>query len=145
VSQLPDETLSSAARDALAKIQSVLPADLRERAEYSGLFPVPRDAVLRDAVDGAVLRRAIHDERKLRLVYRDANGLRTTRLVWPLALGFHERLRMLVARCELRSAFTHFRTDRIESAEIIEQPLPRGRQGLLREWRRSEAIPDSVE
>ena len=145
VSQLPDEMLASAARDALAKIHSVLPAALRERAEYSGLFPVPRDAVLRDAVDGSVLRRAIRDNRKLRLIYCDTNGLRTTRVVWPLAVGFHERLRMLVAWCELRSAFRHFRTDRIESAEILEQALPRGRQELLREWRRSEAIPDPVE
>lgn len=56
-----------------------------------------------------------------------------------------ERLRVLVAWCELRSAFRHFRTDRIESAAIVDQPLPRGRQGLLREWRRSEAIPDPVE
>jgi predicted DNA-binding transcriptional regulator YafY len=145
VSQLPDEMLASAARDALAKIHSVLPVALRERAEYSGLFPVPRDAVLRDAVDGAVLRRAIRDNRKLRLLYCDTNGLRTTRVVWPLAIGFHERLRMLVAWCELRSAFRHFRTDRIESAEILQQPLPRGRQDLLREWRRSEAIPEPVE
>jgi predicted DNA-binding transcriptional regulator YafY len=145
VSQLPDEMLASAAKDALAKIHSVLPAALRERAEYSGLFPVPREAVLRDSVDGAVLRSAIRDNRKLRLVYSDANGLRTTRIVWPLAVGFHERLRMLVAWCELRRGFRHFRTDRIESAEILEERLPRGRQDLLREWRRSEALPDPVE
>lgn len=145
VSQLPDELLASAAKDALAKIHSVLPPALRERVEYSGLFPVPREAVLCDGVDGALLRRAIRDNRKVRLGYCDTTGLRTTRVVWPLAIGFHERLRMLVAWCELRAAFRHFRTDRIESAEILNQRLPRGRQDLLREWRRREAIPDPEE
>jgi predicted DNA-binding transcriptional regulator YafY len=140
VSQLPDATLSRAAQDALAKIHSVLPSALRERAEYSGLFPVPRAAVLHDTVDGAVLRRAIREERKLRLAYRDEAGLQTTRVVWPLAIGFYERLRVLVAWCELRTAFRHFRTDRIEQVVEIDQPLPRGRQALLEEWRLSDAV-----
>ncbi len=140
VAQLPDETLSRAAVDALAKINSVLPASLRERAEYSGLFPVPKDAVQRDTVDAAVLRRAIRDERKLRLVYRDDEGQQTTRIVWPLAIGFYERVRLLVAWCEMRCAFRHFRTDRIESAEIRDERLPRRRHALLREWQVSEAI-----
>ena len=97
VAQLPDETLSRAAQDALAKINSVLPTTLRERAELSGLFPVPRFEVARDSIDAAVLRAAIRDERKLRLAYRDDEGRQTTRVVWPLAIGFYDRLRILVA------------------------------------------------
>jgi predicted DNA-binding transcriptional regulator YafY len=140
VAQLPDETLSHAAEDALAKINSVLPPALRERAELTGLFPVPRAEFLRDSVDAAVLRGAIREERKLRLVYRNDKGLQTTRVVWPLAMGFYDRLRVLVAWCELRSDFRHFRTDRVESAVLLDERLPRGRQALLREWRAQEAL-----
>jgi predicted DNA-binding transcriptional regulator YafY len=140
VSQLPDASLSRAAQDALAKINSVLPAALRERAEFSGLFPVPRLEVLHDRVDAAVLRGAIRDERKLRLVYRDDKGLETRRIVWPLAIGFYERLRVLVAWCELRADFRHFRTDRMESAEMLDERLPRGRQALIAEWQAREGV-----
>ena len=142
VSQLPDATLSRAATDALAKIESVLPRELRERAEYSGLFPVPRASVLADTVDGAVLRRAIRDERKLRIIYHNDQGVQTARVVWPLAIGFYDRLRVLVAWCELRTGFRHFRTDRIQSADLLDEPLPRGRQALLADWRRGEGLPE---
>lgn len=138
VSQLPDRTLSHAAQDALAKINSVLPPALRERADLTGLFPVPRAEVLRDSIDTAVLRQAIREERKLRLVYQNDQGLRTTRIVWPLAIGFYDRLRVLAAWCELRADFRHFRTDRIESADLVDERLPRGRETLLREWEKSE-------
>ncbi len=138
VAQLPDETLSQAAEDALAKINSVLPSALRERAELSGLFPVPRAGVARDSVDASVLRAAIRDERKLRLKYRTDAGRQTTRVVWPLAIGFHDRLRVLVAWCELRDDFRHFRTDRIQSADRLDARLPRRRHILLNEWRAHE-------
>ena len=141
VAQLPDETLSRAALDALAKINSVPPAALRYRAELSGLFPVPRFEVARDSIDAAVLRAAIRDERKLRLD-RDDEGRQTTRVVWPLAIGFYDRLRILVAWCELRTDFRHFRTDRIESADRLDAPLPRSRHHLLREWRTQEATAE---
>lgn len=142
VAQLPDETLSRAAQDALGKINSVLPTALRERAELSGLFPVPRFEVARDSIDAAVLRAAIRDERKLRLAYRNDEGRYTTRVVWPLAIGFYDRLRILVAWCELRTDFRHFRTDRIESADRLDAPLPRSRHDLLREWRAQEAAAE---
>jgi predicted DNA-binding transcriptional regulator YafY len=145
VAQLPDETLSRAAVDALAKINSVLPPALRERAELSGLFPVPRAEPLRDSVDASILRDAIREERKLRLVYLDNDGARTTRIAWPLAIGFYERLRILVAWCELRTDFRHFRTDRIASAVRLDERLPRSRQTLLREWRAREALPDLLD
>ena len=140
VAQLPDRALSQAAGDALAKINAVLPPALRDRAELSALFPVPRTEVVRDLVDAAVLRSAIRDERKLSLAYRDDEGRQTVRVVWPLAIGFYERLRVLVAWCELRTDFRHFRTDRIESAVGLDARLPRRRHALLHEWRAKEAV-----
>jgi hypothetical protein len=85
---------------------------------------------------------AIRDERKLRLAYRDDEGRQTTPVVWPLAIGFYDRLRILVAWCELCTDFRHFRTDRIESADRLDVPLPRSRHDLLRKWRAQEAAAE---
>jgi predicted DNA-binding transcriptional regulator YafY len=142
VAQQSDAALARAAQDALAKVTTVLPENLKERAEYAGLYPIPAEARVQDAVDPGALREAIRLERKMRILYRDEKGRESRRVVWPLALAFFERVRVLVAWCEMRSAFRHFRTDRIVAASITQEPLPRRRRMLLREWRSREGIPD---
>jgi predicted DNA-binding transcriptional regulator YafY len=142
VAQQPDEALAKAAEDAVAKIMTVLPGNLKERAESAGLYPVGAAARAADAVDSGILREAIRLERKLRIVYRDEQERESRRVIWPLALAYFERVRMLVAWCEMRTAYRHFRTDRIVTATITADPLPRSRKLLLREWRSQEGIPD---
>jgi predicted DNA-binding transcriptional regulator YafY len=138
-----DGPLTSAAVDALAKISSVLPAGARVAMENSGLLVPAR------ASDGAgdahlpVIRRAIRDERKLRIAYTDLKGQASERTVWPLALGFFEHVRMLVAWCELRSGFRHFRTDLIGTATALTDPLPRPRTEVLAQWRAANDIPEA--
>ena len=143
VAQQSDPALATAAQDVVAKILTVLPEHLKQRVEYSALFPVPVDESVPDAVDGKVLREAMRRERKLRIVYRDGQGRKSRRVIWPLALAFHQRVRLLVAWCETRRGFRHFRTDRIASAEMLGDALPRRRLQLLREWRAHEGLPDS--
>ncbi|MBP0656706.1 WYL domain-containing protein, partial [Mycobacterium tuberculosis] len=58
--------------------------------------------------------------------------------VWPFALGFLDKVRMLVAWCELRQDFRHFRTDRIIAATVTDDRYPRRRQVLLKDWRETE-------
>jgi predicted DNA-binding transcriptional regulator YafY len=144
VAEQSDPDLATAAQDVVAKIMTVLPEHLRERVEYTALFPVPAEERAQDVVDGKLLREAMRRERKLRLVYRDGQGRRTRRVVWPLALAFYERVRVLVAWCESRRGFRHFRTDRILSAELLAEPMPRRRRLLLREWREQEGIGESA-
>lgn len=60
-----------------------------------------------------MLRQAIQRENKLQISYCDAQGIISERIVWPFALGFFERVRVLLAWCELRQEIRHFRTDRI--------------------------------
>ena len=144
VAEQSDPDLATAAQDVVAKIMTVLPEPLKERVEYTALFPVPAEERAQDVVDGKLLREAMRRERKLRLVYRDGEGRRTRRVIWPLALAFYERVRVLVAWCETRKGFRHFRTDRIVSAELLADPLPRRRRLLLREWREQEGLPDSA-
>ncbi|MBI3369119.1 MAG: WYL domain-containing protein, partial [Burkholderiales bacterium] len=72
--------------------------------------------------------------------YRDAGGRLSERVVWPIALGFFDRVRVLVAYCELRRDLRHFRTDRIGHLAVTEQRYERRRPALLREWRASQGM-----
>ena len=142
VSQQPDQALAKAAQDAVARISAVLPEKLKDRAESAGLYPAQAVPSAFDVVDAGILRQAIRLERKLSIVYRDDRGRRTKRTIWPLALAFFERVRVLVAWCEMRTDYRHFRTDRIVSAAITDELLPRRRRLLLREWHKKEGIPE---
>ena len=74
-------------------------------------------------------------ERRLRLCYRDEAGTASERLVWPFALAFFDRVRLLIAWCELRGDFRSFRTDRIVEAEVMEARYPARRQVLMKRWK----------
>lgn len=134
VAKQPDSRLSRAATDAIAKIAAVLPDDLRDALDASTLLVGPV-AGATEHVDLAALRKAIRNERKLTMNYEDNNGARSQRTVWPFALGFFDKVRVLVAWCEMRQDFRHFRTDRIAALTATEERYPRRRQVLLKEWR----------
>ena len=122
-----------AARDALAKVEAALPAPLRPVLEENGLLVAPLPGPVVDDGFLTLARTAIREERKLAIVYRDADGTVTSRTVWPLALGFLEKVLILAARCELRGDYRHFRADRVLSWELGER-YPESRSGLLRAW-----------
>lgn len=136
-----DDRLGKAARRALDKIAAVLPAELRATLDASGLLVGPGSPIPADDETVAWLRQAIRNERKIELHYRDANEAETLRTVWPFALGYFDRVQVLVAWCELRQDFRHFRTDRIGELVVTGERYPRRRQVLLREWREREGIP----
>ena len=144
VAQLPDAPLARAAADAVAKIMAVLPDRLRHRVEDAGLFAVPRTAAALDRIDAGIVREAVREERKLRIAYLSEGDQETVRIIWPVAIAFFERVRVVVAWCELRQAFRHFRTDRITSAELTGERLPRRRAELLAEWREAERVAEAI-
>jgi predicted DNA-binding transcriptional regulator YafY len=133
VSSRAGSALGKAARDALAKVEAALPASLRPVLEENSLLvaPLPVPAVDEDFL--ALARTAIREERKLAIVYRDADGTVTSRTVWPLTLGFLEKVLILAARCELRGDFRHFRADRMLSWKLGER-YPEARSSLLQAW-----------
>ena len=134
-----DRGLSAAADDALAKIAAVLPDDLRREVEAATLLVGPERPGTSglDTVDPAQVREAIRREQKLTIAYRDAEGRRTTRTIWPFALGFFEHARVVVGWCETRRGFRHFRLDRVSRLDLLTERYPRGRAALLDEWRRA--------
>ncbi|HAU96718.1 MAG TPA: transcriptional regulator, partial [Serratia marcescens] len=130
------------AGQALAKIAAVLPPTLREELEANTLLIAPVQAPPVADEMRVLIRDTIRRERKLHIDYLDLAGQRSERLLWPFALGFFDQFQMLVAWCELRQAFRHFRLDRIQAATPLEQRYPRGRRRLLKEWRLSEGIAE---
>jgi predicted DNA-binding transcriptional regulator YafY len=130
-----DSRLSEAANHALAKVAAVLPADLQERLDATSLV-VPR--MSHSAMGDRELRRlreAIRAGIKTRIEYVDANGERSHRTIWPIAIAFFEQARVVAAWCEMRQDFRHFRTDRITALELTAERIPRRKSTLLREWR----------
>jgi len=138
-----DERLAAAAREAVEKIAAVLPDTLRRTLDGTGLLVAPALDLAASSPHMAAIRDALREECKLVLDYRDEAGASSRRTVWPVALGFFERIRMLVAWCELRQGFRHFRLDRIAALEPTHERYPRHRRALLHEWRASEGIPES--
>jgi predicted DNA-binding transcriptional regulator YafY len=135
-----DDHLRDAARSALARIAAVLPPDLREELDASALLVGPGINLPADAIDPALLRKAIRTERKLSLSYRDGAGVESQRVVWPFALAFFDQVRVLLGWCERRQDFRSFRTDRIAHAEVLETRYPTRRQALLKQWREIQGI-----
>lgn len=139
VARRGDGPLSLAARDALAKIANVLPDELRADLDASTLLVGPNKPL--EDNDLPTIREAIRKERKIHIDYQDQAGQSSSRILWPFALGFFERVRVVVAWCELRQDFRHFRTDRLASVTALEERYPRSRQRLLQEWKESQGIP----
>ena len=145
VAQCTDQPLALAARNALAKIAAVLPNDLREAADASTLLVGPSEAVVAaESIDLSIIRQSIRSETKIAISYRAASGVSSRRVIWPVALAFFDRVRVLAAWCETRQAFRHFRIDRIAEWEPLDDRCPRRRRTLMREWREIEGIPDLI-
>jgi predicted DNA-binding transcriptional regulator YafY len=129
-----DKILSNAARDVVAKIAAVVPERLRPFIVEPSVGAKPRIGELVERVDTSVLRSAIRNGVKLRLRYRSETGEETERTVWPVILGYAETNRLLVAWCELRQSFRHFRTDRIIEAETLDERNGLRQGELRRRW-----------
>lgn len=140
VADRADSRLADAARQALHKIAAVLPADLRHDLDSSALLIGPGEQVHSPDADLALMRLAIRSEKKLRFQYQDQKGAATQRTVWPFALAFFDRVRVLVAWCELRQSYRHFRADRMEAIELQADRYPLRRQAMLKAWREIEGV-----
>ncbi len=142
VSERADGLLGKAARNVLAKISAVLPDDLKDGVEQSGLLIGPGEPIPAGDSELPAIRQAIRSERKIRIVYSDEQGNGTQRTIWPAALAFYDRVRVVVAWCELREGYRHFRTDRIAAIETTTERYSRRRTALLKEWRTLRGVPE---
>ncbi|AYD01039.1 YafY family protein [Neorhizobium sp. NCHU2750] len=133
VQQRADPALAQGSESALAKILS---------AARSG--PAPDDGTPTlaaasaservDPAQTATLRDAIRRQRKVAISYEDAHGLLSDRTIWPIAIIYFDDVRVLAAWCEQRSAFRHFRIDRLQVKAILEERYPGRRQSIMKQW-----------
>lgn len=131
----PDAGLAGAARNALAKIATASPDDLRDRIKDTGIWPVlmraPADPV---PVLGRI-REAMRDEKALHIAYADEHGRQSERDIWPVQLAYYEGKQIVVGWCTMREAFRNFRTDRVVAAHLTDARYGRRRLILAKEWR----------
>lgn len=125
-----DRGLTQAADSVAAKIAAVQP-----RRPGPALVASPWHDLPPAAVDGALLRRAIREERALSVTYRDEAGRNTERRILPLAMIYYVEATVLAAFCELRQDFRHFRHDRIGEAHLERGDFRNRALGLRRDWR----------
>ncbi len=131
-----DPALARAAQDLIAKIAVSVPERLRPFVlEPAGrAVPAWRQAEP-DRLDMGQVRAAIRGGRKITLDYRDEQDRASQRTIWPVTVGYHETVRLLVAWCELRSDFRNFRTDRVAAAEFLDDRYPERPAVLRARWR----------
>jgi predicted DNA-binding transcriptional regulator YafY len=136
------ERLSRAARQALVKIEAVLPDELRLRTERSRVFApsIPSRAALRRQLD--TLHAAIELHRLTRLAYARADGTESLREVEPLCLAFWGHGWTLGAWCRLRLGFRNFRVDRIRSLEALDEVVPETAERGLAAYLEAVGAPD---
>lgn len=143
VARRADKKLRLAATNVLAKISAVLPVDLRQQLECSGLLIGPaKNTIEHDDEKEALIRLAIRKEHTLQMTYKDVKEEVSQRTIWPLALGFFDDFHVVVAQCELRKEFRHFRTDRIVTLTPTQTRYPARRSVLLKKWREINNIPE---
>jgi predicted DNA-binding transcriptional regulator YafY len=130
----PDDGLAGAAQNALAKIATASPEDLRDKINDTGLWPVlvasqrPPVAIL------GQIRLAMRQEKGLHIVYEDESGRSSEREIWPIQLAYYEGKQIIVAWCCMREAFRNFRTDRIAELTATETRYGRRRLAMVKEW-----------
>ncbi|WP_108861513.1 YafY family protein [Ruegeria sp. Alg231-54] len=126
--------LAKAALNFLAKIEVVVPERLRAQVLEPATSIAPVVPAF-EAVNSSILRNAIRTHRKVKLVYEGGSDAGAERVVWPVLLGYRDAGRILAAWCERRSGFRYFRTDRMISADTLEQRIPENALALRARWR----------
>lgn len=134
VEKLGDIAITNAARDVVAKIASTIPSDLLPLIIDPAVGLKPGEGFNGLMVDTRLIRRAAREGKKMKLEYRAANGEVTHRIVWPVLVGYAEKGCLLIAWCETKRAFRHFRAERILTMELLADSIGVSRGKLRQQW-----------
>lgn len=139
VASRADEQLATAARRALAKITNVLPVDIVPVLDNPPLFVGPSTSIP-ITIDARQIRWAMRHERKIDVRYAVPGRDAEMRRLWPLALSFFESVQILVAWCEMRQDFRHFRLDRMSMLTVLDLGYVPRRRKLVGDWKKREGF-----
>ncbi len=143
VARRGDQTLQRAAADTVAKIGTVLPQHLRAYFYDAPLITPPTFNQTKESIDLAAIRKAIRTQAKVKIEYQDELQKPSSRVIWPIAISYFDAQRLIVAWCELRVGFRHFRSDRVLAMTVLEEKYREPRLKLLAQWkddRKREAL-----
>lgn len=138
VRQRADPALARGSESALAKILSAKKNGPAASGEPPVLVTAASMSELMDPPQVAQLRDAIRRQRKVAISYEDAQGSSSARTIWPIAIVYFDDVRVLAAWCEQRSAFRHFRVDRLHLRTISEERYPGRRHSIMARWRQQD-------
>lgn len=130
-----DPALAQAARDLVAKLGAIVPDALRPIVFDAALQPISFQPIPADTIDMATLRLAIRERRKLAIGYVDMHGMQSERIIWPAFLAYMDTAQVVVAWCETRGDFRHFRTDRMVRITPGADRYPTPRARLITQWK----------
>lgn len=137
VSHNTDHDFKKNARNALAKIHAVIPGELKNLIESQSYLTGPTE---KNEVFFEDLRDAIKKRKRIKIKYCDKSNVNSSRVIWPIALVYMESCWLLVAWCEMRKDFRHFRTDKIQGIVPLDSRYSESRLVLLNKWRMKEGI-----
>jgi predicted DNA-binding transcriptional regulator YafY len=133
-----DPELVRSGESALAKIEAARASGAMPDGASPALLAAASLSRRADAEQVAVLRHAIRRQRKVAITYRDAAGTATERVIWPIAIVYFDEVRVLAAWCERRSAFRHFRVDRVAVSAVLDERYLGRRHALFLRWREQD-------
>ena len=131
--------MSAAAQEALVKIESVLPGDVKSRVGSVNVHAIVmpgQGGEWRDFLDQ--IETASERHIRLKMQYSDEKGQLTDRMVRPLGVWFWGRVWTAICWCELRDDFRMFRLDRINGLQEDGPFKPQSGQ-TLRDFYETEA------
>jgi predicted DNA-binding transcriptional regulator YafY len=138
VQQRADPALAQSSESALAKILAARGDGSATNDGPPVLAPAASLSERVDPPEAAFMREAIRRQRKARIRYADADGAVSERIIWPIAIVYFDDVRVLAAWCEHRSAFRHFRIDRLHEATMLDERYPGRRQTLMVQWQQQD-------
>jgi predicted DNA-binding transcriptional regulator YafY len=137
VQQRADQALAHSSESALAKILSAKNSGSKINDTPTLVAPASVSERV-DPPQTALLRNAIRRQRKVAISYEDAQGALSDRTIWPIAIVYFDDVRIVAAWCEERSAFRHFRVDRLRVRATLEDRYPGRRQSIITRWRQQD-------
>lgn len=139
VASQADTSLARAARDLVSKLSDAIPQELRPVVLDASSRPISTQPKIQERFDGYILRQAIRERSRLQLSYQDQNEEVTDRVIWPILIAYLDANRYIVAWCETRQDYRHFRTDRVQELIVLEGKYPARRAVLIKGWEKAMA------
>lgn len=134
VHRIRDPKLRDAAESVLSKLQHTVPRELRAYLASPRFFVSDGDAVRPEGIELLDVRNAIRACRKIRITYLDEQGRRSQRTIWPIATVYYVDVTLIAAWCEFREDYRHFRVDRIQKSQILDERFASDSSRLMAEW-----------